>query len=123
MASGATLWVMRVAVVGMASAVWSEGHRSASSIGGLASQRVVAVPEVRLEPRLGAKCDAGKERGRGNRSARVSERDARDLCGAALAFNDMQARIARFEAECTRTFSAVGHDLHGLFPGSPSGKS
>ncbi len=30
---------------------------------------------------------------------------------AAAAFNDMQARIARFEAERLRTLAAVGHDL------------
>ena len=54
---------------------------------------------------------AARAAGRGDRSARVPERGARELREAASAFNDMQARIARFDAERTRTLAAVGHDL------------
>ena len=54
---------------------------------------------------------ATRAAGRGDRTARVAERGARELREAATAFNDMQARIARFDAERTRTLAAVGHDL------------
>ena len=54
---------------------------------------------------------AARAAGRGDRAARVPEGGARELREAAAAFNDMQARIARFDAERTRTLAAVGHDL------------
>ena len=54
---------------------------------------------------------AARAAGRGDRTIRVSENGARELRDAAAAFNDMQARIARFDAERTRTLAAAGHDL------------
>jgi len=54
---------------------------------------------------------AARAAGRGDRSARVAERGARELREAAAAFNDMQAQIARFDAERMRTMAALGHDL------------
>ncbi len=54
---------------------------------------------------------AARAAGRGDRSARMPEEGAAELREAATAFNDMQAQIARFDAERTRTFAAVGHDL------------
>ncbi len=54
---------------------------------------------------------AARVAGHGDRAARVPERGARELREAAQAFNDMQARIARFDAERTRTLAALGHDL------------
>lgn len=55
--------------------------------------------------------EAARAAGRGDRTRRVPEEGARELREAAAAFNDMQARIARFDAERTRTLAAVGHDL------------
>nr|WP_166433982.1 ATP-binding protein [Roseovarius spongiae] len=49
--------------------------------------------------------------GRGDRSVRVAETGPRELRAASAAFNDMQDRIARFDAERMRTLAAVGHDL------------
>ena len=60
---------------------------------------------------LDALAEAARAAGRGDRAARVPERGAREVREAAAAFNDMQARIARFEAERTRTLAALGHDL------------
>ena len=54
---------------------------------------------------------AARAAGRGDRSARAPEAGPRELREAAAAFNDMQARVARFEAERTRTLAALGHDL------------
>lgn len=54
---------------------------------------------------------AAQAAGRGDRSARVPETGARETRDAARAFNDMQARIARFDAERMRTLASVGHDL------------
>lgn len=54
---------------------------------------------------------AARAAGHGDRTIRVAERGAREMREAAGAFNDMQARIARFEAERMRTLAAVGHDL------------
>lgn len=54
---------------------------------------------------------AARAAGQGDRSIRVPERGARETRQAAAAFNDMQAKIARFEAERLRTLAAVGHDL------------
>ncbi len=42
---------------------------------------------------------------------RLPEEGPRELRAAASAFNDMQARIARFDAERMRTLAALGHDL------------
>ena len=65
----------------------------------------------RLTRPLAALAAAARAAGRGDRSARVPERGARELREAAAAFNDMQGRIARLEAERTRTVAALGHDL------------
>ena len=65
----------------------------------------------RLTRPLRALAEAALAAGSGDRSARVAERGAREIREAASAFNAMQARIARFEAERSRTLAAVGHDL------------
>lgn len=49
--------------------------------------------------------------GHGDRSVRVTEVGARELREAAAAFNDMQQRIADFDAERMRLVAAIGHDL------------
>lgn len=71
---------------------------------GLIFVRHLTRPLIRL-------AEAARAAGRGDRRARVPERGARELREAARAFNDMQARIARFDAERLRTLAAVGHDL------------
>jgi signal transduction histidine kinase len=65
----------------------------------------------RLTRPLDALARAARAAGRGDRTARVPEHGPRELREAAAAFNDMQARIARFDAERMRTLAAVGHDL------------
>ncbi|PHP68054.1 hypothetical protein CSC94_05160 [Zhengella mangrovi] len=60
---------------------------------------------------LGALADAARAAGRGDRSVRVPETGVREMRAAASAFNDMQARIAGFDAERMRMLAAVGHDL------------
>lgn len=65
----------------------------------------------RLTQPLAALAGAARAAGRGDRGARVPEQGARELRQAAHAFNEMQAQIARFDAERTRTLAAVGHDL------------
>ena len=54
---------------------------------------------------------AANAAGRGDRSARVPEQGAREFRSASAAFNEMQAKIAGFDAERMRTLAAVGHDL------------
>ncbi|MEM1432076.1 MAG: ATP-binding protein [Pseudomonadota bacterium] len=54
---------------------------------------------------------AARLAGHGDRTARVSETGPREVRDAAAAFNEMQARIERFDAERMRTLAAVGHDL------------
>jgi len=65
----------------------------------------------RLARPLGELAKAAAAAGRGDRSVRLLEEGPRELRAAAAAFNDMQARIARFDAERMRTLAAVGHDL------------
>jgi signal transduction histidine kinase len=65
----------------------------------------------RLTRPLAALAAAARAAGRGDRTARVAETGARELRETARAFNEMQTRIARFDAERTRTLAAVGHDL------------
>ena len=78
----------------------------------LAAVLTVALFYVRRLVRpLRALAAAARAAGRGDRTARVPEEGARELREAAGAFNDMQGRIARFDAERTRTLAAVGHDL------------
>lgn len=55
--------------------------------------------------------EAARAAGRGDRSARVAEAGARELREAATAFNDMQRRIADFDAERMRLVAAIAHDL------------
>jgi signal transduction histidine kinase len=55
--------------------------------------------------------EAAKAAGGGDRSARVPVEGAREFRAAGFAFNDMQAKIAGFDAERMRTMGAVGHDL------------
>ncbi|WP_169727411.1 ATP-binding protein [Granulosicoccus antarcticus] len=65
----------------------------------------------RLTQPLALLAEAAQAAGRGDRTARVPEQGAREVRAAASAFNSMQAQIARFDAERTRTLGAVGHDL------------
>lgn len=65
----------------------------------------------RLTRPLGELAQAAMAAGRGDRSVRLPEEGPRELRAAATAFNDMQKRIARFDAERMRTLAAVGHDL------------
>ncbi|WP_281825536.1 ATP-binding protein [Jannaschia rubra] len=65
----------------------------------------------RLTRPLRELADAARAAGRGDRTARVAEAGPREMRDAAAAFNDMQGRIARFDAERMRTLAAVGHDL------------
>lgn len=54
---------------------------------------------------------AARAAGRGDRSARVQETGAREMREAAVAFNDMQQRIADFDATRRKLLAAIGHDL------------
>ncbi|MEM9430102.1 MAG: ATP-binding protein [Pseudomonadota bacterium] len=54
---------------------------------------------------------AARASGRGDRSVRLEETGPREFRETATAFNEMQARIAGFDAERMRTLAAVGHDL------------
>lgn len=65
----------------------------------------------RLTRPLTELAEAARAAGRGDRSIRVGESGAYELREAARAFNEMQARIARFDAERMRMLAAVGHDL------------
>lgn len=65
----------------------------------------------RLTRPLAGLAEAARAAGRGDRGARAPETGPRELLEAARAFNEMQARIARFDAERMRMLGAVGHDL------------
>lgn len=65
----------------------------------------------RMTQPLRALAEAARAAGRGDRSAQVVECGASELREAAVAFNDMQRRIASFEAERLRMLATVGHDL------------
>ncbi len=65
----------------------------------------------RLTQPLTELATAARAAGRGDRSARVVAEGPREMRDAATAFNDMQERIARFDAERRRLLAAVGHDL------------
>ena len=54
---------------------------------------------------------AARRAGQGDRTATVHPAGSAETRAAATAFNEMQAAIARFEAERARTVAAVGHDL------------
>ncbi len=60
---------------------------------------------------LSALADAAQAAGRGDRTARVPVQGAFEFRKTSAAFNDMQAKIAGFDAERMRTLGAVGHDL------------
>ena len=60
---------------------------------------------------LTALAGAARAAGRGDRAVRVPEAGAREVREAAISFNDMQGRIARFDAERMRLLAALGHDL------------
>ena len=65
----------------------------------------------RLTRPLNELAKAARAAGQGDRSVRLVESGAREVRDAAKAFNTMQAQIASFDAERTRTLAAVGHDL------------
>jgi signal transduction histidine kinase len=65
----------------------------------------------RLARPLEQLAEAAAAAGRGDRTIRLPEEGPRELRTAAAAFNNMQGRIARFDAERRRTLAAVGHDL------------
>lgn len=65
----------------------------------------------RLTRPLTELAEAAHAAGRGDRSIRVGESGAYELREAARAFNEMQARIARFDSDRMRMLAAVGHDL------------
>ncbi len=54
---------------------------------------------------------AAERAGEGDRSATAAVAGPAEVRRAAEAFNAMQSRIARFDAERARTIAAVGHDL------------
>ena len=68
-----------------------------------------------LHPAAHPAAGRARRRGAGRRPRRPDRAGggagARELRETARAFNEMQARIARFDAERTRTLAAVGHDL------------
>lgn len=66
---------------------------------------------ARLTRPLAALAAAARIAGQGNHFARLPETGARELRETARAFNEMQDRIARFDAERMRMLAAVGHDL------------
>lgn len=90
---------------------WKQGFFApllASLLGTLA---VGLVFVRRMTRPLSALAEAARAAGRGDRSARVTECGASELREAALAFNDMQRRIAGFEAERMRMLAALAHDM------------
>ena len=92
----------------------AQGPRAFLLIVGLSLFTVlgVAILYVRRMVRpLGELAAAARAAGKGDRTARVPEHGAHEIREAAAAFNDMQARIALFDEERTRTLAAVGHDL------------
>ncbi|WP_159974261.1 ATP-binding protein [Roseobacter cerasinus] len=81
---------------------------------GLSLVAILAVALVfvrRLTDPLTELATAARAAGRGDRTALVQTDGPREIQDAARAFNDMQARIARFDAERMRMLAAVGHDL------------
>lgn len=71
---------------------------------GLLIARQVGRPLAALEV-------AARAAGRGDRTARVASDGPRELRHLAEAFNEMQVRLARTEAERARVLGALGHDL------------
>ncbi|WP_227269548.1 ATP-binding protein [Roseobacter weihaiensis] len=65
----------------------------------------------RLTQPLATLATAARAAGRGDRTVLVKTEGPREMRDAATAFNDMQVRIARFDAERMRMLAAVGHDL------------
>ncbi|WP_323718685.1 ATP-binding protein [Paracoccus aminovorans] len=90
---------------------WKQGF-FAPLLASLFGTLAVALVFVRRMTRpLRALAEAARAAGRGDRSARVAESGAGELREAALAFNDMQRRIAGFEAERMRMLAALAHDM------------
>lgn len=90
---------------------WKQGF-FAPLLASLAGTLAVGLLFVRRMTRpLAALAEAARAAGRGDRSARVTECGASELREAALAFNDMQRRIAGFEAERMRMLAALAHDM------------
>lgn len=54
---------------------------------------------------------ATRSAGSGNRAIRLPEEGPAELKNIAVAFNEMQDRISKFDADRNRTLAAVGHDL------------
>ncbi len=65
----------------------------------------------RLTQPLTELATAARAAGRGDRTVLIKTEGPREMRDAAAAFNDMQVRIARFDAERMRMLAAVGHDL------------
>ena len=65
----------------------------------------------RMTRPIRALASAAERAGYGDRSARVTVAGPGEVRRASEAFNAMQERIARFDAERARTVAAVGHDL------------
>ncbi|MBY5935090.1 HAMP domain-containing protein [Tateyamaria omphalii] len=81
---------------------------------GLSLAAILAVGLIfvrRLTDPLTELAKAARAAGRGDRTVLVQTEGPREIQDAATAFNDMQARIARFDAERMRMLAAVGHDL------------
>lgn len=91
--------------------VWKAGFFAPLAASLIATLLVGLIFVRRMTQPLRALAQAARAAGRGDRSALVTERGASELCEAAAAFNDMQRRIAGFEAEQRRMLAAVGHDL------------
>lgn len=90
---------------------WKQGF-FAPLIASLLGTLAVGLLFVRRMTRpLRALAEAARAAGRGDRSARVTEHGASELREAALAFNDMQRRIAGFESERMRMLAALAHDM------------
>ena len=78
----------------------------------LASLLAVGLLFIRqLVKPLSALAKAADAAGKGDRTAKVPLEGAREFRLAGAAFNEMQTKIAQFDAERMRTLAAVGHDL------------
>lgn len=91
--------------------VWKMGFFAPLAASVLGTLLVGLVHIRRMTRPLRLLARAARAAGDGDRSARVPERGALELREAAAAFNDMQRRIAGFDAERMRLLAAVGHDL------------
>lgn len=90
---------------------WKQGFFAPLLASLLGTLSVGLVFVRRMTRPLRALAEAARAAGRGDHGARVAETGAGELREAAAAFNDMQRRIAGFEAERMQLLAAVGHDL------------